>query len=210
MTAKYRRTRIVIASGLFVVAALALGVSRVASPADAAKAKQDRLWTWAARVPGVRMEDAPLAVEAARAAGLDTSTVRSVVATGTGRGVARLVSASSRSGGVCFAVTAVGETSNFSCRQLDGKDALIIRLVYGGSSLGSVDHATVVGVGRGDVGSVSVTTANGTVRTLAMNRWRGFGYAAVEAESLPTALSAYGKNGSLLQHVELGPIAAPG
>jgi hypothetical protein len=208
MIAKHRRNRIVIASGFFVVAALALGVSRVASPADAAKAKQIRLWTWAARVPGVKTEQTPLAAEAARAAGLDPATVRSVVASGTGRGEARLVSAGSRSGGACFAVTAFGEASSFSCRR-PGKDALIIRVVNGGSSLGSVDHATVVGVGRGDVRSVSVTTEDGAVRTLVLNRWRGFGYTATDAGSFPAALSAYGTYGSLLQHVELGPLAAP-
>jgi hypothetical protein len=209
MSAKHGRTRIVIASGLFVVAALALGISRVASPADAAKANQDRLWRWATHVPGVRTEDAPLAVEAARAAGLDTATVRSVVASGTGRGATRLVSASSRSGSVCFAVAAPDQTSSFSCRRPAASEAIVIRLIYGGSSLDSVDQATLVGVGRGDVGSVSVTTEDGTVRMLALNRWRGFGYAAVDAGSFTAALSAYGKNGSLLQHVELGPLEAP-
>jgi hypothetical protein len=209
MTAKHRRNRIVIASGFFLVAALALGVSRIASPADAAKAKQDQLWRWAARVPGIRSGDSALAAEAARAAGLDPATVRSVVATGTGGGEARLVSASSRSGVVCFAITAPGQASSFSCRRPAATEAMVFRVVYGGSSLDSVDHATVVGVGRGDVGSVSVTTENGTVRTLALNRWRGFGYTAVDVGSFPTALSAYGKNGSLLQHAELGPLAAP-
>jgi hypothetical protein len=209
MTAKHRRNRIVVVGGFFLVAALALGISRVASPADAAKTKQDRLWRWAARVPGVRTEDVPLAAEAARAAGLDPATVRSVVASGTGRGEARLVSASSPSGGVCFALVAPGQASSFSCRRPAATEAIVIRLVYGGSSLGSIDHATVVGVGRGDVESVSVTSEDGTVRLLALNRWRGFGYTAADTGSLPAALSAYGKNGSLLQHIELGPLATP-
>jgi hypothetical protein len=209
MTANSQRARIVIVLGLLVIAAISFGISRLAAPADAAKARQARLWTWAARVPGARMNDAPLAANAARAAGLDPSTVRSVVASGTGRNETHLVSASSSSGGVCFAVTAPGQASSFSCRRQTGKEAMVIRLVYGGSSLDNVDHATVVGVGRGDVGSVSLTTEDGTVRTLVLNRWRGFGYAATDTGSFPRTLSAYGKNGTLLQHIELGPLAAP-
>jgi hypothetical protein len=210
MTAKHRLNRIVIASGLFVVAALALGVSRVASPADAAKAKQERLWKWAARVPGVRTDGTPLAAEAARAAGLDPATVRSVVASGAGRGEARLVSASSRSGGACFAVTAFGQASSFSCRRPGAHEAVLVSVVYGGTSLDSVDHVTVVGVARGDVASASITTRDGAVRTLALNRWRGFGYATNDPSSSPLALSAYGRDGSLLQRVDLGSFAAPG
>jgi hypothetical protein len=210
MTANRRRNRIVIAVALFGVAAVALAISRVATPADAAKARQARLWTWAARVPGVKTDDMSLAAKAAGAAGLDPATVRSVVASGKGRGVARLVSASSASGGVCFATTAPGEASSFSCRQPSTREAVLVRVVYGGSSLDSVDHVTVVGVGRGDVGSISVTRADGTLRTLALNRWRGFGYAADDPSSSPMALSAYGRNGSLIQRVDLGSFAAPG
>ena len=204
------RRIVVIATGLLAVVSVALGITRVASSADAAKTRQARLWKWAAGVPGVRTNDVPLAAEAARVAGLDPATVRSVAASGLGRGEARLVSASSRSGGICFAVTALGEASSFSCRRPAAQEAMLIRLVYGGSSPDSVDHATLVGVGRADVGSISVTTSDGTVRAVALNRWRGFGYAAVAPSSLPTAVSAYGKNGALLQRVDLGSIAAPG
>jgi hypothetical protein len=207
---KMHRRIAVMAAGLLAVAAVALGITRVASSADAAKTEQARLWKWAARIPGVRTGDVPLATEAARAAGLDPATVSSVVARGAGRGEARLVSASSHAGGVCFAVTALGEASSFSCRRPGAQEAALIRVVYGGSSVDSVDHVTVVGVGRGDVGSISVTTTDGTVRALVLNRWRGFGYAAVDPGSLPTALSVYGKNGSLLQRVDLGSFAAPG
>jgi hypothetical protein len=48
------------------------------------------------------------------------------------------------------------------------------------------------------------------VRALTLNRWRGFGYAASDPKSLPTTLSAYGKNGSLLQQVDLGSFVSPG
>jgi hypothetical protein len=199
MTANHRRNRIVIAAALFAVAALVLGISRVASPADAAKARHARLSTWA-----------PLAAEAAGAAGLDPATVRSVAAGGTGRSEAHLVSANSRSGGACFAVTAFGESSSFSCRRPDAKEALTIRVIYGGTSLDAVDHVTLVGVARGDAASVSVVTTDGTVQRLALNRSRGFGYAANDSASLPIAVAAYARNGTLLQRVDLGSFTAPG
>jgi hypothetical protein len=209
MTIHRRRNHIATAAGLVTAVALVAGVSRVATAADTKTSHAGR-WTWTARVPGARMETAPLAAEAARAAGLDAGTIRAVAAGGAGAGEAHLVSASSRSGGVCFAITAPGQASNFSCRRPSGKEAMIIRVVYGGSSLDSVDHVTLVGIARGDVGSVSVTTADRTLRTLPLNRWRGFGYASDDAESLPTALSAIGKGGSLLQRIDLGSFAAPG
>jgi hypothetical protein len=210
MTIPQRRKRLVIAAGLVTAAALVVGVSRVATAADAAKTSRAGRWTWTARMPGAHMETAPLAVDAARAAGLDPGTIRAVVTGGTGQGEARLVSASSRSDGVCFAITAPGQASSFSCRRPTAKEAMVVRVVYGGTSLDSVDHVTVVGVARGDVGTVSVTTADGTLRTLPLNRWRGFSYASDDAESLPTALSAIGKTGSLLERIDLGSFAAPG
>jgi uncharacterized membrane protein len=47
MTAEPRkqRRRVVIAMGFLATAAIALGISRVATPADAAKARHSGLWT---------------------------------------------------------------------------------------------------------------------------------------------------------------------
>jgi hypothetical protein len=200
-----RRLIITCVAAVVAAAALALVASRFATPADAAKTRQARLWTWRTQVPGVAKNVPPLAAESARAGGLDPASVRTVVSTGG----ASLVAARSSAGGACFGLASATQASSFSCRLPSRREAVLIRLLSGGSDVTKVDYAVLVGVARADVGRVAVTTVTDGTANLLLNSWRGFGYAATAPGAFPSKLSVYGKNGSLLQQIDLGVLESP-
>jgi hypothetical protein len=77
-----------------------------------------------------------------------------------------------------------------------GGSALIQFLTFGGATMQSVGHAELVGLARNDISRVVASLANGTEQELPLNEWRGFDYVSGTADTLPTALVAYGADGS--------------
>jgi hypothetical protein len=65
-----------------------------------------------------------------------------------------------------------------------------------------VDWASVVGIVRSDVTRLVAELADGTRRQVALNSWRGFGYAS-EPGVAARKLLAYSRDGELLDLVEL-------
>jgi hypothetical protein len=76
-------------------------------------------------------------------------------------------------------------------------------VAFGGAVPAVTGWATVVGFVRPDVARVEVVTAGGAVRTAALARGGGFGYAARTPASLPRTLRAYDVGGRLVEALRL-------
>jgi hypothetical protein len=200
---KITRNRIGLA---VVVAAGALAAAIVGVIAPGSTASPDNRWTVNRVLGGTPIVADALAVDVARASAVNPGQLRRLVAAGQGRHRFSLVAGQGKTR-TCFAVAGAGFMSQFHCGWPTSDEAVIQRLMTGGSSTEVVEHATLVGLARDDVNSLALTLADGSTRTLSLNAQNAFAYSAETAAELPSTLVARNGDGDVLQKVELA--AAP-
>jgi len=167
----------------------------------------DGRWVWDQRVPGTRDLQLPATGQAAAQAVIaiserqvDPLSLRRVISAGIGRRELVLIAAQDATGAPCLSFISGGGGRQFSCLEESVGNSAIIRFVAdGGTQLGIVSWVTVVGVVRSDVSRLTVVTTAGEERKLALNQWRAFAYAPSSGPDFPTALRAYGTDGSLIE-----------
>lgn len=167
----------------------------------------DGRWVWDQRVPGTRDLQLPATGQAAAQAVIaiserqvDPLSLRRVISAGIGRRELVLIAAQDATGAPCLSFISGGGGRQFSCLEESVGNSAIIRFVAdGGTKLGIVSWVTVVGVVRSDVSRLTVVTTAGEERKLALNQWRAFAYAPSSGPDFPTALRAYGTDGSLIE-----------
>lgn len=155
------------------------------------------LWTWTNRVvPGTPIAASANVGNAASQAGVDPSVLRAAAVASDGL---TLLFGRNSNGDLCSADASSAVVSGFNClSNWSDKFALLLYSTDGGSRRGVVDHASVVGVARPDVGRVTLTTASGA-EDLPLNQWNGFAYAGSSASDLPLSITAYDANGQSLE-----------
>jgi hypothetical protein len=186
-----------------VIAAAVLATTTMAQGGRTANGR----WLWDQGVPGtpdlrlpVRGQAAAQAIVAISPSQVDRLSLRRVISAGTGRRELVLIAAQDATGTPCLSFISGGGGRQFSCLNESVSDSAIIRFVAdGGTTLDIVRWVTVVGVVRSDVPRLTVITTGGEERELALNQWRAFGYAPASRPDFPTALRAYGSNGSLME-----------
>jgi hypothetical protein len=165
-------------------------------------------WAWDQGLPGTTdlnfQERDKVAAQAVIAISpqVDPSSLRRVVGVGGDRRALVLIAAQDATGAPCLSILSGGGGRQFSCMHDGVRSGAIIRFVAdGGPTLGVVEWVTMVGVVRDDVSRLTVLTTRGEERELALNQWRAFAYAPASRPSFPTALRAYGADGSLIEEL---------
>ena len=197
------------------VVALGLVVAAGGSPARTSAGAETRAGApgWDGPIPGVPVAQRELPARAqagVRAAvaispEVDSRSVRRVTRAGPfGRAVTLLAAAGS-GGRPCFSFVAEnGGTREFACIG-EGASALVRFLSFGGTSLGSVDWVTMIGIARSDVRRVGMVTVDGSEIELRLDRWGAFGYTTGSRAGFPAVLRAYGAAGEVVDEVRASP-----
>jgi hypothetical protein len=164
-------------------------------------------WTWPEGIPGEPIPVPKIARdtnEQLRGKGryepVDLSTVRQIVVAGKGSAQSAFLAARGLNGDVCLAkLGGGGWFGPFGCLHealppgapSTDEQAVLVGMSAGGHRGSLVDHATLIGVVRADVGRVELELVDGETIDLPLNRWRGFGYFTMDARRFPKTLSVY-------------------
>jgi hypothetical protein len=198
---RHRKLTAIVAIALAVTAGIAFGRSATTTPAAGA-------WAWSNGVPGAPITPSTVMSGAAERSGVSTASLHTVKSAGVGNRQASILAGSGSNGDVCIAHAGYGYSGAFRCLGGSGPTSpLLDFLTVGGSEPDVVSFATLVGLVRSDVSRLVVTLANGRQVELKLNVWRGFGYAANSADTLPQSIDAYGNDGNLIAHEEVAPTA---
>lgn len=159
--------------------------------------QHSHLWAWSASMPGTAATAPAIALSAANAAGVDTNSLREVVAGRTARGSSAVLAGRDASGRVCFTYTAdTAVASLYRCVESgDPAKAVLLFASRGGATSQSVVWTSVSGVARADVAGLKLRRSDGGERDLSLNPWRGFTYYADSLAAMPRQLVAYAANG---------------
>jgi hypothetical protein len=169
-------------------------------------------WTWPEGVPGEPVPVPDILRDAneqlsgkGRYEPVDLSSVRQIVAVGSGAERQAELAARGLDGDVCLAIVngdaqTPGSASPFGClharahareQTLVEEQAVFVHEAGGGHRGSVVDYTTITGVARADVGRVELELVNGETIELPLNRWRGFGYYATNPQRFPETISVY-------------------
>ncbi len=144
-------------------------------------------------------------------ADLAVSSLRQVVATGTGNQRLELVVGVGPDGKLWVGEGGESWATEFMPleRRVAQSGAIVEFLRYGGPSAYVTDHAQLVGFVRSDVRRVVVTRTDGTQTALPLNDWRGFAYSAASSTALPTKIQAFDAHGRLVEEKRVNTAPAP-
>jgi hypothetical protein len=144
-------------------------------------------------------------------ANVAASSLRQVVATGTGNQRLELVVGVGPDGRLWIGEGGESWATEFVPleRRVARSDAIVEYLRYGGSSAAVTDHAELVGFVRSDVRRIVVTRADGTQANSPLTDWRGFAYSAASPAALPTKIEAFDAHGRLVDEKQVDTAAAP-
>jgi hypothetical protein len=184
-----------IAVVVFGVAAFAFGV------ASDTEARPAGSWSLPAGLPGRAVSPNHVTRTAARLGGIDLATLREVVAVTNRRGDRfAIVAASNSAGKTCFSFGTRAFANSFRCLdELPERVAVRNYLSAGGGAPDAVDYVIVAGLARSDVARIVLTLAGGSERELDLNAWRAYAYTASAPGSMPTKLTAYRGDGTIVQ-----------
>lgn len=197
-------------TGVWAIAAVGAGGTASTSTAAAT-------WTPSGHLPGtpVGMTRPPARVASGVQAALaisrrriDPASVREAVTGGVFGGLGmRLITARALGGEPCFSmVTDTGVARSFHClNSRSGGGALMRYVMDGGTTIGSVEWVSLIGLARSDVARVTLVTQSGAERALNLSRWRGFTYSADSADAFPSSLRAYDADGSVIEEMPTLP-----
>ena len=177
----------------------------VVLPAGARSPGPPHGWDWSSAAPGAAVSLDAHAGALAAHDGVDGASVREIAHTGGANGTLKLLMGRNVRGDRCLAkIGAIVQTSYACLTDLtQGDRALVVFPSFGGSNMNVVDRATLLGVARDDVAGLTVQTIGGSVHPVTLNRWRAFAYTADTAAGVPTAITAYGGGGGVLQTYQL-------
>lgn len=170
-------------------------------------------------LPGKPTAVDPIAIEFAKRAGVDPTTLREVAAAGTGAERRVLLAGRGPDGTIWIAPVGIspgGARVIGPFRPLasdaSADQAIVSYVSMGGAKLTVVDHLEVIGFARSDVASVAVVLSDGRNRNLPLNRWRGFGFAGATVATLPRAVRAFDADGRLIEErpIEPSPVCGGG
>jgi hypothetical protein len=175
-------------------------------------------------LPGDPTEVSPLVVTVARASGVDPTSVREIASAESARGRVVLLAGLGRDDRVWLTrvmwrgsppfdpsrPSGVGQFHPLAPAP-PGATSIIPEKPDGAVIFFDDGIGALVGFTRSDVERVEATLANGDERELALNAWRGFGYAAGSADEAAAELRAFDKDGELVDSREIhtAPPAVP-
>jgi hypothetical protein len=166
-----------------------------------------RRWNWPSGVPGRAIMLGAAAQAAAARNGVVPGSIHELTASISGD---QLLIAQRADGRLCIAVRNKTFATGFDCLTASSDThAVLLYSTEGGKSGHTLDHMSLVGIARPDVARVVVSKASGATRTLILNQWRAFTYAATTAAALPRTIVAYDAAGNELQRQRLSN-SAPG
>ena len=144
-------------------------------------------------------------------ASVAASSLRQVVATGTGNQRLELVVGVGPDGKLWIGEGGGSWATEFVPlkRRVTRSDAVVEFLRYGGPSADDTEHAELVGFVRSDVRRVVVTRADGVLTGLPLNDWRGFAYSAASSAALPTKIQAFDAQGRVVEEKSVNTAPAP-
>jgi hypothetical protein len=144
-------------------------------------------------------------------ANVAASSLRQVVATGTGNQRLELVVGVGPDGKLWIGEGGESWATQFVPleRRVARSGAIVEFLRYGGPSAYATGHAELVGFVRSDVRRVVVTRTDGTETALPLNGWRGFAYSAASPAALPTKIQAFDAHGRLVEEKSVDTAPAP-
>jgi hypothetical protein len=209
------RTRNAVVAVAAMAATVGIVFGVISTQGDAEVARTARLWSWHGKVPGTPVTLDAVGRAAVSESVADAATVREVVRAPGADGGLTLLAAAGPNGSECLTIKTDAMSRQFTCADAAALDQRMGALdefhFFGGSSPGVVDRAAIVGIARADVASVKVELASGSDRSLPLNRWHGFRYAAAAADQLPTHLVAYDATGRELKTIDfdLTPLEQP-
>jgi hypothetical protein len=111
-----------------------------------------------------------------------------------------IVAASNSAGETCFSFGTRAFANSFKCPD-EVPEGVAVRnyLSAEGEAPDAVDYVTIAGLARSDVDRITLTLADGSERELGLNEWRAYAYAASAPGSMPTKLTAYRADGTIVQ-----------
>lgn len=160
-------------------------------------------------LPGEPTTPPAIVAAAARESGVDPRTVRQVASAGKGRNRRMLFAGRGPDGRVWTAYGSGSVAQEFHplAESVRSGEAIVVAVSGGGARPTVVDHVEGVGFVRSDVTRVTVVFTDGSERDVALNAWRGFGFAGV-GDVLPREVRAFDESGRLVDEtsVEMSPL----
>jgi hypothetical protein len=174
---------------------------------SAGESRPQRQWT----LPPQAAAPPLIVQEIASRANVTASSLRQVVATGTGNQRLELVVGVGPDGKLWVGEGGESWATEFVPleRRVAQSDAIVEFLRYGGSGANATDHAELVGFVRSDVRRVVVTRTDGAQIPLPLNDWRGFAYSVASSAALPTRIEAFDAHGRLVEEKPVDTAPAP-
>lgn len=199
-------TRFLVGKRIAVVAlaVAALVVTFAVSIASGTQAKPAGSWSLPGALPGRLISPNDVTRTVARFGGIDLASPREVVAVRNASGQRFTIVAAPNSGGeTCFSFGTRAFANEFKCPD-ELPDGVAVRnyLSAGGAAPDAVGYVIVAGFARSDVARVVLTLSNGSERELSLNAWRAYAYTASAPDQMPTKLTAYRADGSVVQEID--------
>lgn len=193
-----RRAAVLVPIVVFVAAGLVFVI------APGTQARPSGVWSWPDGPPGQLTFPRQVTTTVARLGGLKLASLREVIATTGSTGQRFTITAGSNGiGQTCFSFGTNAFANRFHCvSDLPAEIAVHNYLSAGGAGPDSVDFVILAGIVRSDVARVVMTHTDGSTQTLSLNRWRAYAYTTSAPDQMPTKLTAYRSDGSVLQEID--------